>query len=69
METEVAKLWASEGGHRVAHAAVHIHGGMGVATEYPIHRWFLAAKQIELSLGGATEQRLRIGARLAAQPA
>jgi 3-oxocholest-4-en-26-oyl-CoA dehydrogenase beta subunit len=69
METEVAKLWASEGGHRVAHAAVHIHGGMGVATDYPIHRWFLAAKQIEFSLGGATEQRLRIGARLAAQPA
>ncbi|HEY2430045.1 MAG TPA: acyl-CoA dehydrogenase, partial [Acidimicrobiales bacterium] len=69
MEVEVAKLWAAEGGHRVAHAAVHIHGGMGVATEYPIHRFFLAAKQIELTLGGATEQRLRIGARLAAQPA
>ena len=67
METEVAKLWAAEGGHRVAHAAVHVHGGMGVATEYPIHRYFLAAKQLEFSLGGATEQRLRIGARLAAE--
>jgi len=69
MEVEVAKLWASEGGHRVAHAAVHIHGGMGVATEYPIHRYFVHAKQLEFSLGSATEQRLRIGARLAAQPA
>ena len=69
MEVEVAKLWASEGGHRVAHAAVHIHGGMGVATEYPIHRYFVHAKQLEFALGGATEQRLRIGARLAAQPA
>jgi len=67
MEIEVAKLWAAEGGHRVAHTAVHIHGGMGVAVEYPIHRYFVAAKQVEFTLGGATEQRLRIGARLAAE--
>jgi acyl-CoA dehydrogenase len=67
MEVEVAKLWAAEGGHRVAHTAVHIHGGMGVAIEYPIHRYFVAAKQVEFTLGGATEQRLRIGARLAAE--
>ncbi len=67
MEIEVAKLWASEAGHRVAHTAVHIHGGMGVAIEYPIHLYFVAAKQVEFTLGGATEQRLRIGARLAAE--
>lgn len=67
MEVEVAKLWAAEGGHRVAHTAVHVHGGMGVAIEYPIHRYFVAAKQVEFTLGGATEQRLRIGARLAAE--
>ena len=66
-EIEVAKLWAAEGGHRVAHTAVHIHGGMGVAIEYPIHRYFVAAKQTEFMLGGATEQRLRIGSRLAAE--
>src|SRR3984893_17941379 len=52
MEIEVAKLWAAEGGHRVAHTAVHIHGGMGVAVEYPIHRYFVAAKQAEFTLGG-----------------
>jgi alkylation response protein AidB-like acyl-CoA dehydrogenase len=67
-EVEVAKFWAADGGHRVVHAAVHLHGGMGVAVEYPIHRYFIAGKQIEFSLGGATEQRLRIGARLAAEP-
>ncbi|HVM66334.1 MAG TPA: acyl-CoA dehydrogenase family protein [Acidimicrobiales bacterium] len=67
MEVEVAKLWAAEGGHRVAHTAVHIHGGMGIAMEYPLHRYFVAAKQVEFTLGGATEQRLRIGARLAAE--
>ncbi|MGH9212057.1 MAG: acyl-CoA dehydrogenase family protein [Acidimicrobiales bacterium] len=64
-EVEVAKFWAAEAGHRVAHAAVHIHGGMGIADDYPLHRYFLAAKSIELALGGATDQLLRIGARFA----
>ena len=68
-EVEVAKFWAAEAGHRVAHAAVHLHGGMGVANEHTIHRYFIWAKQIEFMLGGATEQLLRIGAALAAEPA
>ncbi|MEX2626114.1 MAG: acyl-CoA dehydrogenase, partial [Ilumatobacteraceae bacterium] len=58
---QTAKFWSSDGGHRVAHAIVHLHGGMGIATEYFIHRYFAFAKQIEFSLGGATEQALRIG--------
>ncbi|GCE00416.1 acyl-CoA dehydrogenase family protein [Embleya hyalina] len=64
-----AKFWAADGGHRVAHAAVHVHGGMGVAEEHFVHRYFNHAKQLELSLGGATEQALRIGAGFAATPA
>ncbi|MCU1393102.1 MAG: acyl-CoA dehydrogenase protein [Ilumatobacteraceae bacterium] len=67
MDVRTAKFWAAEGGHRIAHAIVHLHGGMGIATEYPIHRYFSFAKQIEFSLGGATEQALRIGAQLAAR--
>jgi len=69
VEVEVAKFWAAEAGHRVAHAAVHLHGGMGVATEHTLHRYFIWAKQVEFMLGGATEQLLRIGAALAADPA
>ncbi|MFF7248272.1 acyl-CoA dehydrogenase family protein [Embleya sp. NPDC008237] len=64
-----AKFWAADGGHRVAHAAVHVHGGMGVAEEHFVHRYFNHAKQLELSLGGATEQALRIGAGFAATAA
>jgi acyl-CoA dehydrogenase len=63
-EVEVAKYWAAEAGHRVAHSAVHLHGGMGVAVEYPLHRYFLWAKQLEFSLGGASEQLVRIGEAL-----
>jgi alkylation response protein AidB-like acyl-CoA dehydrogenase len=68
-EIATAKFWASDGGHRVAHAAVHIHGGLGIDVDYPLHRYFVAAKRIEFSLGGATTQLRRIGAAMAEEPA
>ncbi len=68
VDVQTAKFWASEGGHRIAHAVVHLHGGMGIALEYFIHRYFSFAKQIEFSLGSANEQALRIGAHFAATP-
>jgi 3-oxocholest-4-en-26-oyl-CoA dehydrogenase beta subunit len=60
-----AKFWAAEAGHRVAHTAVHVHGGIGIDVTYPVHRFFVAAKQHEFALGGATAQLLRIGDVLA----
>lgn len=68
-EIAVAKFWAADGGHRVAHAAVHIHGGVGIDVDYPLHRYFVTSKRIEFSLGGATTQLRRIGIALAAEPA
>jgi alkylation response protein AidB-like acyl-CoA dehydrogenase len=61
----VAKYWAADAGQRVVHAAQHLHGGIGVDKEYPLHRYFLYAKQLELTLGGSTSQLLRLGALLA----
>ena len=66
IEAATAKFWAADGGHRVAHTAVHIHGGVGIDLEYPLHRYFTAAKHREFALGGATAQLRRIGAALAA---
>lgn len=63
----IAKFWVADGGQRVAHACQHLHGGMGVDTDYPIHRYFLWAKELELTLGGATSHLLRIGAAMAAE--
>jgi 3-oxocholest-4-en-26-oyl-CoA dehydrogenase beta subunit len=60
-----AKFWAADAGHRVAHTAVHVHGGVGIDTSYPLHRYFVAAKHHEFALGGATAQLRRIGAALA----
>ncbi len=67
-ETEVAtaKFWAAEGGHRVAHTAVHVHGGVGIDTDGDVHRYYVAAMHHEFALGGATAQLRRIGAALAA---
>ena len=62
----IAKFWAAEGGQRVVHAATHVHGGVGVDREYPLHRYFLLTRQIELTLGGATASLLALGARTAA---
>jgi alkylation response protein AidB-like acyl-CoA dehydrogenase len=66
-ELDVAKFWAAEGGQRVVHAAQHLHGGIGVDKDYPLHRYFLWAKTLELTLGGATEHLQALGARLAAE--
>jgi 3-oxocholest-4-en-26-oyl-CoA dehydrogenase beta subunit len=60
-----AKFWAADAGHRVAHTAVHVHGGAGIDTSYPLHRYFAAAKRAEFTLGGATAQLLRLGDVLA----
>jgi alkylation response protein AidB-like acyl-CoA dehydrogenase len=67
-ELMVAKFWAAEGAQRVVHAAQHLHGGIGVDLDYPIHRYFRWAKVLELSLGGATPSLLRLGASLVAAP-
>jgi 3-oxocholest-4-en-26-oyl-CoA dehydrogenase beta subunit len=64
-EIATAKFWAADGGHRVAHTAVHVHGGVGVDLSYPLHRYFTAATDHEFALGGATAQLRRIGAALA----
>ena len=64
-QVAVAKFWAADGGKRVMHAAQHIHGGIGVDKDYPLHRLFLAYTATELSLGGATEQLLLLSAELA----
>lgn len=46
------KAWACDAGHRVTHAAQHMHGGMGADTSYPIHRYTLWSRAIEITCGG-----------------
>jgi acyl-CoA dehydrogenase len=64
-ECAVAKFWAADGGARIAAACQHLHGGIGVDLDYPIHRYFLRSKALELALGGATPSLVRLGRDLA----
>lgn len=66
-EVAVAKLWAADAGHRVAHTTVHVHGGVGIDLDGEAHRYFTAAKRHEFILGGTTEQSLVLGRLLAAE--
>ncbi|MDT5221839.1 MAG: 3-oxocholest-4-en-26-oyl-CoA dehydrogenase beta subunit [Mycobacterium sp.] len=58
----IAKFWAAEAGARVAATAQQVHGGIGIDTTYPLHRYFLWAKHNELALGPASQQLARLGA-------
>ncbi|GAA1160676.1 acyl-CoA dehydrogenase family protein [Nocardioides aquiterrae] len=68
-EVAIAKLWAADAGHRLAHTTVHVHGGVGIDLDGEAHRYFTGAKRFEFLHGGSTEQALTIGRALAAEPA
>ncbi len=68
-EVHAAKFWAGDGAMRAVHGAQHLHGGMGVDLDYPVHRYFLWAKRIEHTLGTPTRELVRLGAILADEPA
>ena len=64
-EVRVAKWWACDAAHRVVCTAQHLHGGIGADVDYPIHRFFLLAKQIAYSVGSAGSQLEKLGRLLA----
>ncbi|GAA4664561.1 acyl-CoA dehydrogenase family protein [Gordonia humi] len=64
---DTAAFWTAEAGHRVAHTTVHVHGGVGLDTSHPVHRFFLRAKQNEFTYGSAPVVLGELGAALAAR--
>jgi alkylation response protein AidB-like acyl-CoA dehydrogenase len=61
----IAKFFAAEAGARIGAAVQHLHGGMGADRDYPIHRYFLWSKSLELELGAAMPQLARLGRDMA----
>ncbi|GGL15073.1 acyl-CoA dehydrogenase family protein [Planomonospora parontospora] len=61
----VAQWWAAEAGLNVVHRVQHVHGGIGVDVDYPVHRHFLWGRQIAGTLGGASAVLARLGDALA----
>ncbi len=64
LAVSVASWFAAEAGQRAVFATQHLHGGMGADISYPIHRYFLWGKQIELQLGPPSAQLSRLGKQL-----
>jgi alkylation response protein AidB-like acyl-CoA dehydrogenase len=60
-----AKFWAAEGGQFIAFASQHLHGGIGIDVDYPLHRYFLWSMQNEHSLGSASAQLATLGREIA----
>lgn len=61
----VAKWWADQAGLDVVHRVQHVHGGIGVDVDYPVHRHFLWGKQLASTLGGAGAALQDLGTVLA----
>ncbi|MBJ22246.1 MAG: acyl-CoA/acyl-ACP dehydrogenase [bacterium] len=61
----VAKFAASDGAAHSAFACQHLHGGVGIDVDYPLHRYFRWSTQIEHELGSAKIQLERLGERIA----
>jgi alkylation response protein AidB-like acyl-CoA dehydrogenase len=65
-QVQVAKYWAAEGGQYAAYACQHLHGGIGIDVDYPLHRYFKWAIQLEHELGSAKHQLDWLGSEIAA---
>ena len=63
----IAKIWTGDVTHRVSQASQHMHGGIGVDRDYPLYRYCLWARQIELTCGSSAELTDRLGRDIAAE--
>ncbi len=64
-EISVAKYFCGEAAQRVVAAAQHLHGGIGMDLDYPVHRYFRWAKDHELRLGSGSAHLASLGQELA----
>jgi len=64
VEASIAKLYSSEVLGRVIDAAVQVHGGYGVAKEFPLERWYREARVRRIGEGPSEVQRMVIARSL-----
>ena len=63
----IANIWCGDICHRLSQSSQHLHGGIGVDRDYPLHRYCLWAKQLELSLGSSASSLEQLGDQIAAE--
>lgn len=62
-ELDVAAYWIAAELPAALQTCHHLHGGLGVDTTYPLHRYYSHAKDLARLVGGAEHNLARIGAR------
>jgi alkylation response protein AidB-like acyl-CoA dehydrogenase len=63
-EPAMAKLFASEAAHRIAHRAIQIHGGYGYTKEFAVERIYRDQRIMELFEGTSEMQRWTIARQI-----
>jgi alkylation response protein AidB-like acyl-CoA dehydrogenase len=61
----MAKVWCGDVMHRVSQASQHVHGGTGIDRDYPLFRYCLWAKYLELALGNSRIHLANLSDRMA----
>jgi butyryl-CoA dehydrogenase len=64
-EAAMAKLYASEMAERVCSAAIHIHGGYGYVSDFPVERIYRDVRVTQIYEGTSDVQKILIGRALA----
>ena len=59
----VAAYWLAAEVPKALQVCHHLHGGLGVDTTYPLHRYYSQAKDLARFVGGAAHRLDRLGAR------
>jgi len=63
-EVSVAKYFTSRACQRIAYAAQHLHGGIGITMEYDLHFYYRMAKAFELRFGTQAQHLRKLGSLL-----
>lgn len=63
-DVEMAKLLCTETAFRIIDRSIQIHGGMGVAQEVPLERWYREVRTSRLDLGNSEVLRENIAKRI-----
>jgi len=63
-EASMAKVYATEAASRVIDSAMQIHGGMGLAKELPLERWYRELRTRRIGEGPSEIHRMVIAREL-----
>jgi alkylation response protein AidB-like acyl-CoA dehydrogenase len=64
-DLDVAAYWLTDQGPAALQVCHHLHGGLGVDTGYPLHRYYSGVKDLVRFLGGTEPWLDRLGGRVA----